>query len=274
MLSAAANRDCPVLWALKQTQTHVWVWSYRVCISIIGSAGRGMLTHGIRLHMNAHRATHKNTRCGYVVSPAAAQLIWTLTTQLPPPHHAPQASPIPEGSHSGAGQSHPQVWAASQQLELRPGDTWGANEKSEKRIYYGRKKKKWMWNAREWRKGGEEVSGGYLSHSLSYTKFPSVPVILETEAGLKSKHLCADGDEAMVTEDTLWPLYESLRGVCWVTFQCKLNILNRLLLELWCRHTSIPTNGQKSKSKSTRRVYLCFLIFFFNNSEVSLFYFL
>lgn len=48
-------------------------------------------------------------------------------------------------------------------------------------------------------KGGREVSGGYLSHSLLYTKVPSVPVILETEAGLKSKDLFADGDEAMVT---------------------------------------------------------------------------
>lgn len=34
-------------------------------------------------------------------------------------------------------------------------------------------------------KGGGEVSGDYISHSLSYTKVPSVPVILETEVGLR-----------------------------------------------------------------------------------------
>lgn len=57
--------------------------------------------------------------------------------------------------------------------------------------------------AKERGKGGGEVSGGYLSHSLSYTKVPRLAVILETESGLKSKRLCADGDEAMVTQATL-----------------------------------------------------------------------
>ena len=42
------------------------------------------------------------------------------------------------------------------------------------------------------RQGKEEkveggVSGGYISHSLSYTKVPSVPVILETEVGLRAE---------------------------------------------------------------------------------------
>jgi len=40
-----------------------------------------------------HTARHTNTRCGYVVSPVAAQLIQTLATPLPQPPLCPPGSP-------------------------------------------------------------------------------------------------------------------------------------------------------------------------------------
>lgn len=36
-------------------------------------------------------------------------------------------------------------------------------------------------------KGGGEIGGGHLSHSLSYTKVPSVPVIQEAGVGLRAE---------------------------------------------------------------------------------------
>lgn len=70
------------------------------------------------------------------------------------------------------------------------------------------------------RQGEEEKVEGRLvgvTYHIVYhiQKFQSVPVILETGVGeLKSKRLCADRDEAMVTSATLWLLYESFGGVC------------------------------------------------------------
>lgn len=51
----------------------------------------------------------------------------------------------------------------------------------------GGKKKGGCEEARERGKGGVEVCGGHLSHSLSYTKVPSVPVMLEAEVGLRAE---------------------------------------------------------------------------------------
>ena len=61
-----------------------------------------------------------------------------------------------------------------------------------------------------------EVGGGGVSYHIVYhiQKFQSVAVIPETEAGkLKSKRLRADGDEATVTQATLWLLYRSFGEV-------------------------------------------------------------
>lgn len=115
------------------------------------------------------------------VSPAAAQLIQALTTVSSPPA---LLAPNPRGSHSVAGHSHPQLWAESQQLGLRPEGTHiGSREKSERR-----KKKRVDTRRQEKEEKVEgEVGGGHLSHSLSYTKVPNVPVIPEAEVGLRAE---------------------------------------------------------------------------------------
>lgn len=183
MLSTAVNQRCPVLcsWAVEQTRAHngsICVCSCKsVCSAIIGSAGHSMLTRGTGVHT---KSTRYDTQTHAVVSPAAAQLIQALTT-ISSPSASP--APHPRGSHSVAGHSHPRLWAESQQLRLRLGDVWRA----EGEIWEEGKKKGECEEARERGKGGREVCGGHLSHSLSYTKVPSVPVIRAAEAGLRAE---------------------------------------------------------------------------------------
>lgn len=105
-------------------------------------------------------------------------------------------------------------------------------------------------------KDGGSISRGYLSHSLSYTKFPSGAVILETV----SKRLCTDGDEAMVTHTAVFVRKprRSLMGFG-VTFQCKLNIFHGLLLDLRCRHVFMAAEerererGRKKSKQAGKR---------------------
>lgn len=149
-----------------------------------------------------HTAPHTNTRCGSVVSPAAAQLIQALDALLSaaPRPTIPHRLPIP-GDHTASLGTH---ILGSRHRASSWGWGWGGRMRGRGRNLRGgfikeeRNKVELKRQRREEKVEGE-VSGGYLSHSLSYTKVPRVPVILETEAGLKSKRLSADGDEAMVT---------------------------------------------------------------------------
>lgn len=162
----------------------------------IGCAGSTMWTPGIQLHTIAHSTTQKHTLwlcgflCGLSAHPDSDHPIPTSST-FP---DAPQ--PSPGGSHSVTGHSCLQLWAGSQQLGLGLGDACDAEGRNPRRVFIkeDRRKSGCQMRGRKERIG---VSRGYLSHTLSYTKFPSEAVILE--ASLKSKRLCADGDQTMVT---------------------------------------------------------------------------
>lgn len=147
----------------------------------IGCAGRSAWTPGIWLHTNAHSTTHKHTLwlCGFLCGDSAhpdsdrlgphypnvpsyprvreggiAQTCWAHTSS------AVGREPA-DGARSGGGGTH-----VGRRAEIREVDLLRRKERKRS----GRKEK-----------DGGSVSRGYLSHSLSYTKFPSEAVILETE---------------------------------------------------------------------------------------------
>ncbi len=127
----------------------------------------------------SHRSTRWDSQTHAVVSPAAAQLIQTLTTIGSPPTPLPRLLPFPGGSHSVTGHSHPLLWVRG---PAAGAEAWGTREGQREKSKRGRGKKGGCEEARERGKGGGEVGGGHLSHSLSYTKVPSVPVILAAES--------------------------------------------------------------------------------------------
>lgn len=136
-----------------------------------------MLTHGMGVYT---KSTRYGAQTHAVVSLVAAQLIQAPTAISSPPA---SLAPHPEGSHSVAGHSHPRLWADGQQLGLRP----LRRMEGRGRNLRGGKKKGGCKEAEERRKGGGEIGGGHLSHSLSYTKVSSVPVIQEAGVGLRTE---------------------------------------------------------------------------------------
>lgn len=81
-----------------------------------------------------HAALHTNTRCGYVVSPAAAQLIQALTnppSPLPPPYsHNPTVAhrfPIPGDRTASLGTHFLSRGQRASSWGWGRGDAWGRN---------------------------------------------------------------------------------------------------------------------------------------------------
>ena len=168
MLSTAVNRHCSAscLWAVEQTRLtqceciyacgHVLylglLCRYRICRAPYVDPW----DWGFTL---MHTLWHTNTRCGFL--------------------------PVPGGSHSVAGHSYPWLWAESQQVGLKQGDTQRARGEIWEEDLLRRKEKRWIWRGKgkgkRWRGG---LRGLHITYFIIYK---SVPVILETEVGLRAE---------------------------------------------------------------------------------------
>lgn len=115
-----------------------------------------MLTHGTGVYTEAQAMTHKCTLRFLLRLLSSFRLLTTVSS--PPALLAPN----PRGSHSVAGHSHPQLWAESQQLGLRPEGTHiGSREKSERR------KKKKKSRHEEARERGKGRGGGWWGSPIT-----------------------------------------------------------------------------------------------------------
>lgn len=118
---------------------------------------------------------HTNVQCGFSCGRSA---------HSGSDHH--QQPPSLAGSPSpGNTQRRWALTSSAVGREPAAGAEAGGRTKGRGRNLRGGKKKSGC--DEEGGKGGGEVGGGHLSHSLSYTKVQNVPVIPEAEVGLRAE---------------------------------------------------------------------------------------